>query len=432
MTTSESPAREGTVVGGRYRLERLVGQGGMGSVWAGRHMTLNRAVAIKFIHPHLASSAEAVQRFENEAKAAAKLKSRHAVLVFDHGVTAAGQPYIVMEFLEGESLEQRIRRAGPLPWDELRVIVEQAAEALTAAHEKGIVHRDLKPDNVFLAREREASRFGYVVKLVDFGIAKIIEDDAATGAAATQAGVVLGTPHYMSPEALTASSPVTRASDIWSLGACVFTAAVGRVPFEGDAIGDVVLKVCAAPLPVPSRFAPELPRAFDEWFKKACSRNVSERFASAREAAAAFADPRAWDQKRREATAYELRPSLVDASEALPEVAPSQRGLLLAGGLAGASLMLGALGYYVLTRTRAADAEAAAAAQSARAIIEAQNERTMRAAEEQFWARQASGGASAPTVRQRPRAKKSANSIEPPVESPASSARAAGTPPRSR
>src|SRR5262245_23189156 len=205
MTTPELPTLEGAVVGGRYRLERLVGQGGMGSVWAGRHMTLNRAVAIKFIHPHLASSADALSRFENEAKAAAKIKSRHAVQVFDHGVTATGQPYIVMEYLEGESLEQRIRRQGRLSLDELAVIVEQAAEALTAAHETGIVHRDLKPDNVFLAKEREASRFGYVVKLVDFGIAKIIEDDAATGAAATQAGVVLGTPHYMSPEALTAS-----------------------------------------------------------------------------------------------------------------------------------------------------------------------------------------------------------------------------------
>src|ERR1041384_3714253 len=112
MTTSDMPAKEGTVVGGRYRLERLVGQGGMGSVWKGRHTTLNRAVAIKFIHPHLASSADALQRFENEAKAAAKIKSRHAVLVFDHGVTGAGQPYIVMEFLDGESLEQRLRRQG--------------------------------------------------------------------------------------------------------------------------------------------------------------------------------------------------------------------------------------------------------------------------------------------------------------------------------
>jgi serine/threonine protein kinase len=365
----------------------------MGSVWAGRHTTLNRTVAIKFIHPHLASSADALHRFENEAKAAAKIKSRHAVLVFDHGVTDSGQPFIVMEYLEGESLEQKLRRVGRLPLDELALIVQQAAEALAAAHEQGIVHRDLKPDNVFLAREREASRFGYVVKLVDFGIAKIVEDDAATGAGATQAGVVLGTPHYMSPEALTAAGPVTRASDLWSLGACVFTAAVGRVPFDGDAIGDVVLKVCAAPMPVPSKLVPELPRAFDEWFKKACSRAVSERFASAGEAAAAFADLTGWDQRRRELSAYELkRAANAEIADDFGGSGTSQRGLLLAGGLAGASLMLAVLGYYVLSRTRAADAEAAAAAASARAIIEAENERRLREADSAFWARQGDGG----------------------------------------
>ncbi|HEY8944346.1 MAG TPA: serine/threonine-protein kinase, partial [Polyangiaceae bacterium] len=262
MMATDSPALEGTVVGARYRVDRLLGQGGMGSVWAGRHLTLNKAVAIKFIHPRLAASEEVLRRFDNEAKAAARIQSRHAVSVFDHGVTDTGQPYIVMEYLEGESLERKIRRTGKLPFLEVASIIAQAAEALSAAHEQGIVHRDLKPDNIFLAREREAGEHGYVVKLLDFGIAKMMEEDGAA-VAVTQAGVVLGTPQYMSPEALTSSAPVTRASDIWSLGACAFTAAVGRVPFEGEAIGDVVLKVCAAPLPVPSSFVSELPRGFD-------------------------------------------------------------------------------------------------------------------------------------------------------------------------
>lgn len=399
MTTLELPTKEGTVVAGRYRLERLLGQGGMGSVWAGRHITLDRRVAVKFIHPYLASSAEALRRFEIEAKAAAKIKSRYAVVVFDHGVTESGQPFIVMEYLEGESLEQRLNRVGRLGLDELTTIVQQAGEALTAAHEQGIIHRDLKPDNIFLAREREAGAHGYVVKLVDFGIAKLVEDDAAIGASATQAGAVLGTPHFMSPEALTASSPVTRASDVWSLGACVFTAAVGRVPFEGDAIGDVVLKVCAAPMPVPSKLAPELPRVFDEWFKKACAREVSARFSSVREAVLAFSDLQAWEQHRRATLTYELRKSqgeiVLDSvlPSVLPELSGSRRGLILAGGLAGASIMLGVLGYYVFTRTRAADAEAAAATERARAIIEAENQRRLRAADESFWATQPSAAA---------------------------------------
>src|SRR5882724_8678499 len=119
MSPSTPPAFEGTIIAGRYRVERLIGQGGMGSVWAGRHITLDQQVAIKFVHPRLAGSAEALRRFDTEAKAAARIKSRHAVAVFDHGITESGQPYIVMEYLEGESLEGAIARRGKLPLHEV-------------------------------------------------------------------------------------------------------------------------------------------------------------------------------------------------------------------------------------------------------------------------------------------------------------------------
>jgi serine/threonine protein kinase len=384
----------GSLIAGRYRLESKLGAGGMGSVWLARHLSLGQAVAIKFIHPELAASEEARRRFDTEAKAAARIQSRHAVAVIDHGETAAAQPFIVMEYLEGESLEQAIRRRGALPFEEVVEIIVQAARALQQAHEVGIVHRDLKPDNVFLARDAEPSRFGYVVKLVDFGIAKVVHDDAVGGVGTTKTGMVLGTPLYMSPEGLTASAPVSAASDVWSLGAVAFVAACARVPFEGDAIGDVVLKVCAAPMPVPSKTNPQLPRAFDDWFAKACARNLDERFKSAAVAADALRRLEEWSNARREHMSYEIRPLPSLADIEIPQQPPA-RGLVLAGILVGAASMLALLGYYVFHRTRAADEAAAAAAASAAAVIDAENERRLREAERHFWASQ---DAAAPKV----------------------------------
>jgi len=405
MTESPLPDLSGTVVAGKYKVERLLGQGGMGSVWAGRHVTLGQLVAIKFVHPKLAGSSEARRRFDNEAKAAARIKSRHAVTVQDHGISEAGQPYIVMEYLEGESLERAIRRRGKLPFGEVVQIVAQSARALSAAHEARVVHRDLKPDNIFLARDNEASKLGYAVKLVDFGIAKVVQDEAETGASATQAGMVLGTPHYMSPEALTASAPVGAASDIWSLGACAFAAACGRVPFEGDAIGDVVLKVCASPIPVPSKLEPGLPKEFDGWFAKCCSREIASRFKTAAEAADALLRLEEWSRAERENVVYEFRPlqpsiALMD----LDELQPPSRGRMLAGILVGASLMLGALGFYVMKRTREADELMRQTIAKASASVEAENARKLKAAEEAFWASQkaaasASAAAAAPAPR---------------------------------
>lgn len=409
MTESPPPDLSGTVVAGKYRVERLLGQGGMGTVWAGRHVTLGQLVAIKFVHPKLASSTEARRRFDNEAKAAARIKSRHAVAVHDHGVTEGGQPYIVMEYLEGESLEGAIRRRGKLPLNEVVQIVAQSARALSAAHEAHVVHRDLKPDNVFLAKDNEGTKLGYSVKLVDFGIAKVVQDEAETGASATQAGMVLGTPHFMSPEALTASAPVSAASDIWSLGACAFAAACGRVPFEGDAIGDVVLKVCAAPLPVPSKLEPSLPKAFDAWFARCCSRDVASRFKTAAEAADALLRLDEWNRAERENVVYQFRPlqpSIALAEHEL-ELPPPSRGRMLAGILVGASLMLGALGFYVMKRTREADELVRQSMARVAASVEAEDQRRLKAAEEALKASQAAAAAAAsasaaPSVSSRP------------------------------
>jgi eukaryotic-like serine/threonine-protein kinase len=365
-------------------------------VWAGRHITLGHLVAIKFIHPALTESREALRRFDIEAKAAARIKSRHAAAVHDHGVTPEGRPYIVMEYLEGEPLEATIKRRGALPLSEVAEVVTQASLALEVAHKAGIVHRDLKPDNIFLARDREAAT-GYTVKLVDFGIAKIVHDEAAVGAAATQAGSVLGTPHYMSPEALTASGPVSAASDIWSLGACAFAAACARVPFEGDAIGDVVLKVCAAPLPVPSKVNGSLPRAFDDWFGRACARDPKRRFASVTEMAAALRELERWAAEQSDKTAFEVRPAQASSLDfEIPEPRNGGRGVLVVGALAGAALMLGGLGWFTMQRTREANETIERTAATAQAAVEAVNSQKIAEAERWFWDAQAAEDAGAP------------------------------------
>ncbi|MBK7581389.1 MAG: serine/threonine protein kinase [Myxococcales bacterium] len=356
MTTSPPPNLEGTVVGGRYEVERLLGMGGMGSVWQGRHISLGHPVAIKFVHPKLAKSSEAKRRFEIEAKAAARINSRHAVKVHDHGVTDDGHPYIVMEYLDGEPLEQVIKNRGPLLMPEVTTIVTQVARALEAAHEAGIVHRDLKPDNVFLARDAEAGKLGYTVKVVDFGIAKLVHEDHKVSGG-TQAGALLGTPHYMSPEALTSSSPVGPGSDVWSLGACAFAALCGSPPFGGDVIGEVVLKVCSAPMPVPSKVNSNVPREFDAWFARACARVPAQRFQSARDAAVALQQLGQWAQTSREQVSYAVRPTQPSQLELeLEELQPKGgRGKLLGVVLVGGALAIGGYGLYAAQAARQAN-----------------------------------------------------------------------------
>ena len=167
--SSDAPSLEGTLVAGKYRVLRLVGSGGMGTVWEGVHEGLGTRVAVKFIKPQHAFVVDARKRFEIEARAAAKLQSKHAVQVFDYGVLDTGVPYIVMEYLEGESLSEALIRRGALPAAEVAKLIGQAARALAKAHNSGIVHRDLKPDNIFLANAAEDADtdLPYVVKLVE-------------------------------------------------------------------------------------------------------------------------------------------------------------------------------------------------------------------------------------------------------------------------
>jgi serine/threonine-protein kinase len=268
------------LVAGKYRLTELLGRGGMGSVWAGIHTTLGTRVAVKFIDAEHVDSAEARHRFENEARAAAALRSKHVVEVYDHGVMADGRPFIVMEFLDGEPLDRRLDRFGRLPAKDTARIVGMVCRALSKAHAAGIVHRDLKPENVFLVWDDEDG--ADVAKVVDFGIAKFT-DSASTSSSATRTGSVLGTPYYINPEQARGLRTVDYRSDLWSVGVIAFRCMTGRLPFEGEAVGDVLVKLCTAPIPVPSTYVPDLPPGFDAWLVRALGREPESRFQSASE-----------------------------------------------------------------------------------------------------------------------------------------------------
>jgi serine/threonine-protein kinase len=267
------------LVAGKYRLTELLGRGGMGSVWAGIHTTLGTRVAVKFIDAEHVHSLDARRRFENEARAAAALRSKHVVEVYDHGVLDDGRPFIVMEFLDGEPLDRRLDRLGRLPPKDVARIVGMVCRALAKAHAAGIVHRDLKPENVFLVWDDEDG--ADVAKVVDFGIAKFTESMVPNSA--TRTGSVLGTPYYMSPEQARGLRSVDYRSDLWSVGVIAFRCMTGRLPFEGEAVGDVLVKLCTAPIPVPSQLAADLPPGFDAWLAKALEREPEARFQSAAE-----------------------------------------------------------------------------------------------------------------------------------------------------
>lgn len=277
-----------TVVAGRYRLEKEIAHGGMGSVWMALDDSLERHVAIKFMDGGLAASSAARRRFEREAKSSAKLRGHNVVQIFDYGVDDE-RPFLVMELLEGEDLGARLRRSGDrLSMKELVPIALGTASGLEVAHAAQVVHRDLKPANVYLAK----SGIEEIVKLLDFGLAKALGVDptAAKVTTATKKGLMMGTPLYMSPEQARASKQVDHRADLWSFAVVLFRALTGHLPFKGDLLADLLMQICVKPIPPPSSFAPDLPKGADAFFERALRRDPAERFQSAREMGAAFAE----------------------------------------------------------------------------------------------------------------------------------------------
>jgi hypothetical protein len=284
-------AGPGALVGGRYRLEQRLGAGAMGEVWLAEHVSLRSKVALKLVETAgRPNAAELCARFQHEAQAAARIESPFVVRVLDHGVDGT-LAFLAMEVLRGESLDQRLLAQGKLSPEAVTLIVAQMALAIDAAHRMGVVHRDLKPANVLLVRATLGAEPGApceMAKVVDFGIAKTLGDDR-DAALQTQAGVVLGTPVYMSPEQVTGDE-LDRRSDLWQLGVITYECLVGALPFQGTALGEIFMRICGAPLPVPSARAPSLPAAFDAWFARACARDRGERFQDSIELAQALAE----------------------------------------------------------------------------------------------------------------------------------------------
>jgi serine/threonine-protein kinase len=273
----------GRVLSGRYRLIRPVGQGSQASVWVADHLALNTQVAVKLIDPDLAKKDDARERFRREATAAAQLRSAHVVQILDHGIDE-GQPFIAMELLDGEDLFERLNKRVRLTLQETSKIVTQVARALTRAHAAGIVHRDLKPENVFLVPNDDEE----IVKVLDFGVAKV-SDPAKRTMQRTGIGTLIGTPHYMSPEQVKGIAEVDYRTDIWALGVIGYQCVTGKMPFDSEGVGDLLIKITIGEVPVPSAACSDLPRVFDTWFAKACERDPDKRFESARDLAEALA-----------------------------------------------------------------------------------------------------------------------------------------------
>jgi serine/threonine protein kinase len=271
----ETQVQPGQIIAEKYRIERILGQGGMGVVAAAWHLELEQLVAVKFLLPELASTTDAEQRFRREARAAVKIRSEHVARVMDVGKLEDGTPYMVMEYLEGSDLSELMRTGYQLPLEEVVEIILQAAEAIAEAHSVGIVHRDLKPANLFVTARADGSR---CVKVLDFGISKTRGQGGMAEMSLTRTTALIGSPLYMSPEQMDSPKNVDERTDIWSLGVIIYEFLAGRPPF----VAETIPRLCAAMMhetpPSLTEFRPDIDQGLNDIVMRCLSKTREERW----------------------------------------------------------------------------------------------------------------------------------------------------------
>ena len=270
--------REGDVLAGKFRIERVLGVGGMGMVVSAMHLHLDERVAIKFLLPEALTNAEAVARFGREARAAVKIKSEHVARVTDVGALETGAPYMVMELLRGQDLSQLLHDHGALAVPVAVQYVLQACEALAEAHAIGIVHRDLKPANLFLTTRADGSP---CIKVLDFGISKVAnKSGSGSDMGMTRTQSIMGSPLYMSPEQMASARDVDQRADIWAVGCVLYELVTGRVPFEAETMPQLCTLILHQDPPSPRSIRADVPDALDHAILRCLRKDRNQRYAN--------------------------------------------------------------------------------------------------------------------------------------------------------
>jgi serine/threonine protein kinase len=282
----EAGSRPGDVLAGKYRVERVLGRGGMGVVVAAHHLQLEERVALKFLLPEAVKNPHAVARFVREARSAVKIKGEHVARVTDVGQLENGTPYIVMEYLEGVDLAAWLKHRGPLPIPLAVDFVLQACEAVADAHALGIVHRDLKPANMFCVKRSDGA---LSIKVLDFGISKVMTP-GAPGHDLTGTTALVGTPYYMSPEQMHSAKTVDSRTDIWALGVILFELVTGRPPFDGETLPQLAIRIANEPAPPARALRADVPLGLDHVIANCLAKAREGRYPSVAELAIALKD----------------------------------------------------------------------------------------------------------------------------------------------
>jgi serine/threonine-protein kinase len=283
---ADSPVTEGQILAGKYRVEKVLGSGGMGVVVAAWHLELEQRVAVKFLHPLALERADTAERFRREARSAAKIRSEHVARVIDVGIMEGGVPYMVMEYLEGHDISDEMQKYGMLPISDAIDFVLQAIEALAEAHAAGIVHRDLKPANLFIAHRADGTR---IVKVLDFGISKSLLGGSVAELSLTRTSTLIGSPLYMSPEQMRSAKDVDTRTDIWSLGVILYEMITGQPPYTGDSIPALCASLLSDTPATMRSIRPEVPPELEEAVMRCLVKDRAGRFSTVSELARALA-----------------------------------------------------------------------------------------------------------------------------------------------